>query len=50
MSLLKVYTLRKRCGTIDRVFNEFTLIVKDIFTKQTDVSKFYGMDVFIEGS
>ena len=44
---LKLYRWKERKGKIDRVTNEKTVVIKDLFGKQTDTSKFLNLKVKI---
>ncbi|PRP73599.1 selenocysteine-specific elongation factor, partial [Planoprotostelium fungivorum] len=45
LSRLKIYTIKSREGNIDRVADDRTLIGKDLFKKETDMSLFIGLKV-----
>lgn len=45
LSSLKVYRMKQKQGQIDRVVDEFTVIGKDLFKKETDFSLFIGLKV-----
>ena len=45
---MKVYTNKYKQGVAERIFDDYTIIVKDVFTKQTDVSKFFGKKVIFK--
>lgn len=45
---LKVVKRKEKVGTIDRVVDDRTLIVRDMFGKDTDTSCFLGMRVHLE--
>jgi len=49
-SKLKVYKLKERVGSIDRVADERTIIGRDLFTKGTDMSQFINMKVVLEAN
>lgn len=42
---LKVFKLKSKAGTIDRVINEYEVICKNIFKKETNVELFSGLKV-----
>jgi len=42
---LKVYTPKAREGRVDRVHDNKTLLAKDLFKKETDLTKFVGMSI-----
>lgn len=37
--------MKYKYGVVDRIFDDYTIIIKDIFTKQTDLSKFFGKKI-----
>ena len=39
---LKLVTYKKKYGEVDKIFNEYILIVKNIFKKETNISVFVG--------
>ena len=41
---MKLYRLKSRAGVVDRVTSDNTLIVKNLFQKKTDVSRFIGLE------
>lgn len=42
---LRIYKPKAREGRVDRVHDEKTLLAKDLFKKETDLSKFIGMKI-----
>lgn len=44
---LKVVKIKERRGVIERVHNDSSLIIKEMFKKETDLSIFIGMTVYI---
>lgn len=47
---LRIYKPKSRSGEVDRVTDPYTAIVKDLFKKGTDISKFLGLKVRLEPS
>lgn len=45
---LKVYRMKERQGTIERIADEFSVVGKDLFSKETDMSQFIGMKVSLD--
>lgn len=45
---LRVYKLKERVGTVDRVVDERTLIGRDLFSKGTDMAQFVGKKVALD--
>lgn len=45
MKLLQVYKPKRREGRVDRVQDAQTLLGKDLFKKETDMSQFIGMQI-----
>jgi hypothetical protein len=46
---LRLYRLKARSGSVDRVTSDTTLIVKNLFQKKTDVSRFIGLGCRLSG-
>jgi Protein of unknown function (DUF663). len=44
---IKIFKRKEKKGVIDRVQDSSTLIIKDLFSKQSDISKFVGTKVEI---
>jgi len=42
---LRIYKIKNKEGTIDRVVDEYTIIGKDLFKKETDINIFVGLKV-----
>jgi len=42
---LRIYKPKSREGRVDRVHDEKTLLAKDLFKKETDLSTFIGMKI-----
>lgn len=47
---LKLMSLKKKMGVVEKKFDDYTLIVKDMFKKETNFALFLGKEVFFEGS
>lgn len=45
LSVVKVFKMKRKVGHIDRRVDEHTLIGKDMFKKETDISLFVGLKV-----
>eukprot|EP01117_Protostelium_nocturnum_P013690 TRINITY_DN5133_c0_g1_i2.p1 TRINITY_DN5133_c0_g1~~TRINITY_DN5133_c0_g1_i2.p1 ORF type:complete len:204 (+),score=55.15 TRINITY_DN5133_c0_g1_i2:214-825(+) len=45
LSKLKLYRIKEKEGSIDRIADEYTLIGKDLFKKETDMSLFVGLKI-----
>lgn len=45
---LKIYKMKERIGNIDRVMDEFVVIGKDLFSKETDMTQFVGMKMTLD--
>jgi len=45
MSKLKIFKIKRKKGDIERVADEKTLICKNLFKKETDITPFLGMKV-----
>ncbi len=58
LAKLKIFKVKQRVGTVERVQDEYTVIVRNMMKKETDTSKFERMKVtlstgetgFIEGA
>ena len=48
MAQLRVYRSKSKTGSVKRVVDEQTLIGKDLFKKETDISKFVNLKVTVE--
>jgi selenocysteine-specific elongation factor len=46
-SFLKIYKVKERVGAVERIVNEREAIGKQLFSKESDVSKFIGMKVLV---
>eukprot|EP00288_Rhodomonas_lens_P012513 CAMPEP_0177707294 /NCGR_PEP_ID=MMETSP0484_2-20121128/9674_1 /TAXON_ID=354590 /ORGANISM="Rhodomonas lens, Strain RHODO" /LENGTH=566 /DNA_ID=CAMNT_0019218797 /DNA_START=109 /DNA_END=1809 /DNA_ORIENTATION=- len=47
---LKVFKNKQKVGSIKRVVDEFTVIGKDLFKKETDITKFINLKVSLNGA
>ena len=45
---IKLYKEKERKGVIDRVVDNYTLIVKDLFNKQFNLQQFIGKEVTVQ--
>lgn len=45
LSSLKVYKFKSKEGIVDRVANQYEVIVKNMFKKETDIQRFVGLKV-----
>ena len=50
MDYLKIFKPKSRVGEVDRVTDQYSAIVKGLFKKDTDISKFVGLKVRLEQS
>ena len=47
---IKLFSIKKRYGTIEKFFNPYTAILKDIFKKETNLTYFLNKEVYVEGT
>lgn len=45
---VKVFKYKERAGIVDRVVDDYNLIGKDLFSKETDMSQFIGLKVTLD--
>ncbi|XP_075230244.1 eukaryotic translation elongation factor, selenocysteine-specific [Lycorma delicatula] len=45
LSVLKVYKIKEKHGAVDRIINEYEVIGKNIFKKDSNIERFYGFKV-----
>lgn len=46
---IKISKNKKKTGKVERIVDEYTAIACDMFTKETDISKFEGLKVKVDG-
>jgi hypothetical protein len=50
LAKIKIYKPKQKVGTVKRVVDEEVVIGKDLFKKETDITKFINLKVTLEGS
>lgn len=45
---IRLYKDKIKKGVVDRIIDNYTIIVKDMFTKETDLNQFINSEVTLE--
>ncbi len=46
---MNIITEKKKYGVVDKFFDDYTIIVKNMFKKESNISKFINSKITIEG-